>query len=178
MAQRLVSVDANYMFPTPLETRLGKKMAAAVDESPRLNELRASIAGLPLVANGSFREGLAGWTNTGAWAVESNGITSWARATSGADGALAQAIVLPNFLSGRTLRLTAIAWTTSSGSLFTRVTTTAGNTDLTHPLATGAGQTKTLDVTIPAMQGATPISVQVGRATGNVYMTGIRLEAL
>lgn len=152
--------------------------AQLVVSEEKLAELEAAALGIPLLANGSFREGLAGWTNTGAWATESNGITSWARATSGADGALNQTVTLPAFLASRTLRLTAIAWTTSTGSLFTRVITAAGNTDATHVLATGAGQTKTLDATIPASQGSTPISVQVGRAAGNVYMTGIRLEAL
>lgn len=144
---------------------------------PIVGALEATIAG-PLLVNGSFRDGLTGWTNTGSWVTEGNGITSWARATSGADGALAQTITLPNYLAGRRLRLTAIGWTASAGSLFTRVITTAGNTDLTHTLTVGPGQTKTLDVTIPASQGTTPITVQVGRNSGNVYMTGIRLEAL
>ena len=47
MAQRLVSVDDNYLFPTPLEVRLATKMAAAVTDSAvasRVNEAQTGAA--------------------------------------------------------------------------------------------------------------------------------------
>lgn len=47
MAQRLVSVDDNYLFPTPLEVRLATKMTAAVTDSAvasRVNEAQTGAA--------------------------------------------------------------------------------------------------------------------------------------
>lgn len=47
MAQRLVSVDDNYLFPTPLEVRLATKMAAAVTDSAvasKVNEAQTGAA--------------------------------------------------------------------------------------------------------------------------------------
>lgn len=39
MAQRLVSVDEKYVFPAPLEERLGEKMETTVDTNPKVMEL-------------------------------------------------------------------------------------------------------------------------------------------
>lgn len=136
------------------------------------------LTGASYVVNGSFRDGFTGWANTGAWIVETSTATSWARAMSGSDGALTQSITLPAHLLGKTLRLKVLAMTTSTGTLQTKVTTVSGDTQLQHTLATGAYQEKTLDVLIPAGQGTTPITLAVGRWSGNVYMTAIRLEAL
>lgn len=154
--------------------------AAAVNANPKVSELEGKTAGLTqdMIVNGSFRDGFTGWGNVGAWAVEGNGVTSWARAMGGADGSLTQSIVVPVHLRGQTLRLYARGTTTSAGVLFTRVTTVTGNTEQQHALTGGAYQLKTLDVLIPAGQGATPITVSVGRYSGNVYMTAIRLEDL
>lgn len=130
------------------------------------------------VVNGSFRDGFTGWANTGAWLVETSTATSWARTTSGTDAALTQSITIPAHLLGKTLRLYVLAMTTSTGTLQTKVTTVSGDTQLQHTLATGAYQLKTLDVAIPAGQGTTPITLAVGRWSGTVFMTAIRLEAL
>lgn len=48
MAKRLVSVDENYTFPKPLEARLGTKMAAAVESSPKISEI---VNGIRLETN-------------------------------------------------------------------------------------------------------------------------------
>lgn len=130
-----------------------------------------------LVTNGAFRNGLTGWTNTGAWVVQNNGITSWARTMSGADGAFAQSITVPSYLLGKTLRLKVLAMTTSTGTLLTSVVTTAGTTSLNPALTTSYAE-YTLDAVIPSGQGTTPITINVGRYSGTVYMTSIRLAAL
>lgn len=159
------------------------KADAIADATTKYGELPAKVAALEagdldLITNGSFRDGLTGWGNVGGWTVESNGVTSWARTTLGSDASLTQSITIPPHLLGKTVRLYALAMTTSVGTLFTRVTTTTGNTDLAHPLTAGAYQLKYIDVAIPANQGSTPIVVNVGRYSGTVYMTAIRLEAL
>lgn len=170
---------------TDATTKANAAQAAAIADSTtkygglptRVDSLEKS-AGIDLVINGSFRDGLAGWGNLGGWTPGSGAATTWARTTSGSDGSLTQSIVIPAHLLGKTLRLFARAMTTSAGTLFTRVTTTAGNADLQHALATGPYVLKTMDVTIPANQGTTPIVLNIGRASGTVYMTAIRLEAL
>lgn len=134
--------------------------------------------GTDLVTNGSFRDGLTGWGNTGGWTVGNGAATTWARTTLGSDGSLTQSIVIPVQFLGKTLRLYARAMTTSAGTLFMRVTTTAGNTDSSQVLATGPYVLKTMDIPIPANQGTTPVVLNVGRYSGTVYMTAIRLEAL
>ncbi len=152
--------------------------AIAVQET-RLAAVESNLNQIDLITNGSFRGGLTGWTNTGAWVVQTstNSVTSWARTMSGADGAFAQSIVVPEWLRGKILRLKAIAKTTSTGTLLTRITTTAGATSLNHTLTTSYVE-YTLDVTIPATQGATPITLDIGRYSGTVYMTAIRLESI
>lgn len=145
----------------------------------RIGAMEAKISQGDLVTNGSFRNGLTGWTNTGAWVVQTstNNVTSWARTMSGGDGAFAQSITIPSWMAGKALRLKALAMTTSAGTLLTRITTIAGATSLNHVLTTSYVE-YALDVTIPAGQGATPITLDIGRFSGTVYMTAIRLEAL
>lgn len=149
----------------------------ASTQDGRIANLESKAGLSDLVTNGTFRNGLTGWTNTGAWVVQNNGITAWTRTMSGSDGAFAQSITVPASWMGKTLRLKVLAMTTSAGVLLTSVVTTAGTTSLNQTLTTSYTEF-TLDVVIPSAQGTTPITLNVGRYSGTVYMTSIRLAAL
>lgn len=155
--------------------------AAAVDANPKVALFQAAIQGAGiaenLIVNGSFRDGLNGWGTVGAWLPQSNGVTSWARATSGADRTLKQLVAVPAYMGGQALRLTARAWSTSTGSLVMYATPATGIISVEHTLALGDA-VYTLDVPVPETQGSEPIVIDIGRSNGSVYMTAIRLEAI
>lgn len=151
--------------------------SAGGDLGARVTAIEASNTPV-LITNGSFRDGFTGWSTTTGWVTETNGVTSWARAVSGSAGLLTQSVVIPAYLQGKTLRLTMLTDCTSTGTFRARITTAAGVTDQSFVLATGPWTARTVDVPIPANQGATPITVEVGRSAGNVYMTGVRFEVL
>jgi hypothetical protein len=169
-------VSAKINFTTAATYNAANWNNSSQDARTAALESKAGLANL--ITNGAFRDGFTGWGATTGWVAEANGITSWARAATGAAGLLTQSIVIPANLLGRTLRLKVLIDCTSSGTYRSLVTTVAGNTDLSHTLGTGPWVEKTLDIPIPASQGTTPINVQVGRSAGNVYMTSVRLEAL
>ncbi len=181
-AQRVIApngdvVAAKVNFTSGASYNAANWTASTQDARTAVLESSAGLA--DLITNGTFRNGLTGWTNTGAWVVQTNtnAVTSWARTMSGGDGAFAQSIVVPSRLIGSTLRLKVLAMTTSTGTLITTITTTSGATTQNHTLSTSYVE-YTLNVAIPAGQGTTPITLNVGRYTGTVYMTSIRLEAL
>lgn len=169
-------VAAKINFTTGATYNAGNWNASTQDARIGVLESKAGLANL--ITNGDFRNGLTGWGATTGWVAENNTITAWARAATGSAGLLTQSIVIPASLLGKTLRLKVLVDTTSTGTYRSLVTTTAGNTDLSHSLTTGPWSEKTLDIPIPATQGTTPITVSVGRSAGNLYMTSVRLEAL